>query len=115
MLGGLDGVEELHHLVAAEHDRQGPARTRDVQFGPYKQNLAKRRGTGKAVVATAHKILRIAFAMLRDGKPYQDPQIDYAAQTSRKNKARWLKMLHRRICCRRSPRRPPSSYAARRR
>ena len=24
MLGGLDGVEELHHLVAAEHDRQGP-------------------------------------------------------------------------------------------
>ena len=71
------------------------ARTRDVQFGPYKQNLAKRRGTGKAVVATAHKILRIAFAMLRDGKPYQDPQIDYAAQTARKNQARWLKMLHK--------------------
>ena len=71
------------------------ARTRDVQFGPYKQNLAKRRGTGKAVVATAHKILRITFAMLRDGKPYCDPQIDYAAQTARKNKARWLKMLHR--------------------
>ena len=53
------------------------ARTHDVQFGPYKQHLAKRRGTGRAVVATAHKILRIVFAMLRDGKSYHDPQIDY--------------------------------------
>ena len=51
------------------------ARTHGVQFGPYKQQLAKRRGAGSAVVATAHKILRIVFAMLRDGKPYCDPQI----------------------------------------
>ena len=71
------------------------ARTHDVQFGPYKQHLAKRRGTGRAVVATAHKILRIAFAMLRDGKPYRDPQIDYQARMAIKNKARWLKMLRK--------------------
>ena len=71
------------------------ARTRDVQFGPYKQGLAIRRGTGRAVVATAHKILRIAFAMLRDGEPYRDPQIDYQARTAIKNKARWLKMLRK--------------------
>ena len=71
------------------------ARTHDVQFGPYKQHLAKRRGTGRAVVATAHKILRIVFAMLRDGEPYRDPQIDYQARTARRNKARWLKMLHK--------------------
>ena len=51
------------------------ARTHGVQFGPYKQQLAKRRGAGSAVVATAHKILRIVFAMLRDDKPYCDPQI----------------------------------------
>ena len=69
------------------------ARTRDVQFGPYKQGLAIRRGTGRAVVATAHKILRIVFAMLRDGKPYHDPQVDYHARTAIRNKARWLKML----------------------
>ncbi len=31
------------------------ARTRDVQFGPYQQHVAKRRGTGRAAVATAHK------------------------------------------------------------
>ena len=71
------------------------ARTRDVQFGPYKQHLAKRRGAGRAVVATAHKILRIVFAMLRDGQPYLDPQIDYAARTAGRNKARWLRMLHK--------------------
>ena len=71
------------------------ARTHGVQFGPYKQHVAKRRGTGRAVVATAHKILRIAFAMLRDGKPYRDPQIDYQVRTAVKNKARWLKMLRK--------------------
>ena len=32
------------------------ARTHGVQFGRYKQQLAKRRGAGRAVVATAHKI-----------------------------------------------------------
>ena len=71
------------------------ARTRGVQFGPYKQGLAIRRGTGRAVVATAHKILRIAFAMLRDGRPYRDPQVDYQARTAVRNKARWLKMLRK--------------------
>ena len=71
------------------------ARTHGVQFGPYKQQLAKRRGAGRAVVATAHKILRIVFAMLRDGKPYCDPQIDYQARMAIKNKARWLKMLRK--------------------
>ena len=74
---------------------QSAARTRDVQFGPYKRGLAIRRGTGRAVMATAHKILRIVFAMLRDGKPYRDPQIDYQARTAIKNKARWLKMLRK--------------------
>ena len=46
-------------------------------------------------MATAHKILRIVFAMLRDGKPYRDPQIDYQVRTAIKNKARWLKMLRK--------------------
>ena len=72
---------------------QAAARTRGVQFGPYKQGLAIRRGTGRAVLATAHKILRIVFAMLRDGQPYRDPEVDYQARTAIKNKARWVKML----------------------
>jgi len=66
-----------------------------VQFGPHKQGLAIRRGTRRAVVATAHKILRIASAMLRDGQPYRDPQVDYQARTAISNKAHWLKMLRK--------------------
>ena len=46
-------------------------------------------------MATAHKILRIAFALLRDRQPYRDPEVDYQAQTAIKNKARWLKMLRK--------------------
>ena len=46
-------------------------------------------------MATAHKILRIVFAMLRDGKPYCDPQLDYQARMAIKNKARWLNMLRK--------------------
>ena len=60
--------------------------------GRTSSSLVKRRGAGRAVVATAHKILRIVFAMLRDGKPYCDPQIDYQARMAIKNKARWLNM-----------------------
>ena len=41
------------------------------------------------------EILRIVFAMLRDGKPYCDPQIDYQARMATKNKARWLNMLRK--------------------
>ena len=33
--------------------------------------------------------------MLRDGKPYRDPQIDYQVRRAVKNKARWLKMLRK--------------------
>ena len=53
------------------------ARTRDVQFGPYKEGLAIRGGTGRAVAATARKILRIVFALLRGGQPYRDPRVDH--------------------------------------
>ena len=56
---------------------QAAARTKDVQFGPLKRGLTVRRGGRRAVVAVRHKILRIAFAMLSDRKPYQDPDLDY--------------------------------------
>ena len=93
-------VARLSDLLHNDDERSwhpspvGEARCRPknggVQFGPYKQGLAIRRGTGRAVVATAHKILRIAFAMLRDGQPYRDPQVDHQARTAIRNKARWL-------------------------
>ena len=38
---------------------------------------AIRGGTGRAVAATARKILRIEFALLRGGQPYRDPRVDH--------------------------------------
>jgi len=36
---------------------------------------------------------RIIFAMLRDGQPYQDPDVDYTQLMVRANAPRWLRML----------------------
>ncbi len=46
-------------------------------------------------MALGHKILRIAFAMLRDGVPYRDPVVDPEALTARKNLSRWLRMVRK--------------------
>jgi hypothetical protein len=38
-------------------------------------------------------MLRIIFAILKDGKPYHDQTVDYEALSVQKNAPRWLKML----------------------
>ena len=52
-----------------------------------------RRGYRRAVVATAHKILRCIFAVLRDGTPYRDPATDYEELLVKRNAPRWLRKL----------------------
>ena len=69
------------------------SRTRNAQFGPLKKGLTVRRGAGRAVMAVAHKILRIIYAMLRDGAPYVDPEVDYTALVAKRNGPRWLRAL----------------------
>ena len=71
------------------------SRTKGAQFGPRKRAVALRRGTGRAVVAPGHRILRIAFAMLRDCRPYEDPEVDCEADTARRNLARWMRMIEK--------------------
>ena len=44
-------------------------------------------------VATAHKLVRTLFAVLRDAKPYRDPDTDYEALLVKRNAPRWLRML----------------------
>jgi hypothetical protein len=56
---------------------------------------AKGRGCwAKAIVATAHKILAIAFCMLRDGTPYRELGDDYFDKL---NPARTTKRLLKRL------------------
>jgi transposase len=54
-----------------------------------------RSGWAKAIVATAHKILIIAYHMLRDGTPYRDLGDDYF---DRRHPARTAKRLIERLC-----------------
>ena len=55
--------------------------------------LSIRKGHKKSIVALAHKMLRIIFAMLKNNKPYQDRAVDYEALSVQKNAPRWLRML----------------------
>ena len=52
-----------------------------------------RRGYKRAIVATAHKMLRSIWAILRDGTPYRDPEFDYDALYVDRNASRWLRQL----------------------
>ncbi|NTV65712.1 MAG: IS110 family transposase [Oscillochloris sp.] len=55
--------------------------------------LSIRKGHKKSIVALAHKMLRIIYAMLTDGTPYQDRTVDYEALAVQRNAPRWIKML----------------------
>ena len=69
------------------------ARTRDSQFQGCHKSLTARLGSNKAIGATAHKLLRTVYAVLRDDKPYLDPTVDYECVFVKRNAARWVRML----------------------
>lgn len=72
---------------------QGAARTKGSQFYAYHRALAAHRGYKRAILATAYKLLRVIYALLRDDQPYRDPGIDYEALFVERNAPRWLGML----------------------
>lgn len=78
-------------LVECAH---GAARTHNCQFRAYHKALMVRRGYKRALVATAHKLARCVFAVLRDRTPYRDPDTDYEALLVKRNAPRWLRKLH---------------------
>lgn len=55
--------------------------------------LSIRKGHKKSIVALAHKMLRIIFAMLKSHTPYRDKVVDYEALSVQRNAPRWIKML----------------------
>lgn len=71
---------------------QAAARTRCALKAKF-DSLNVRRGYKKSVIALAHKMLRIVYAMLASGTHYQDSSVDYEAITVARNAPRWLKML----------------------
>ena len=77
-------------LIECAH---GAARTRDCQFNGYHKALTVRRGYKRATVATAHKLLRTVYYMLRNREVYRDPQTDYEKLMVKRNAPRWIRML----------------------
>ena len=69
------------------------ARTTGSQFHGYHRALAARLGYRRAILATAHKLLRVIHAVLRDDRPYTDPGIDYEYLVVACNAPRWIRML----------------------
>ncbi len=77
-------------LVEAAH---AAAKTSNCQFAGFTRSIAARRGRKRALVATAHKIARILYMMLRDRAPYRDPDTNYEALMVNRNASRWLRQL----------------------
>ena len=71
----------------------GAVRTKSSQFHDYHRALAGRIGYKRAILATAHKLLRVIHAVLRNDRPYTDPGIDYQQMVVERNAPRWLRML----------------------
>lgn len=69
-------------------------KTKSQFQGKYK-SLLIRKGHKKAVVAIGHKLLRVIYTLLKNGKAYQDPTVDYEALMAAKNAPRWIKTLNK--------------------
>lgn len=73
---------------------QAARRTQSLFQAKHKA-VAIRRGFKRAIMACAHKMLRIIWAMLLRKQPYRDATVDYEALSVRRNAPRWIKALVR--------------------
>ena len=63
------------------------------QFKSHFQGLVIRRGTKRAIIAIAHKVLKTVFVLLSRQVPYRDSTIDYQALVVKRNAPRWIRQL----------------------
>lgn len=67
-------------------------RTKSGLQGKY-QSLVARKGHKKAIIAVAHKLIKIIYIVLSRRQAYRDSGIDYQAMVVTRNAPRWLKAL----------------------
>ena len=72
---------------------QGAARTHGCQFRGHHKALMLRPDYKRAIVATAYKLLRVLYVMLRDAQPYRDPEADYEELMGSHNAPHWIRTL----------------------
>jgi transposase len=63
------------------------------QFKSHFQGLVIRRGTKRAIIASAHKVLKTVFVLLSRQVPYRDSTVDYQALVVKRNAPRWIRQL----------------------
>lgn len=63
------------------------------QFKDKFKGLVMRRGTKRAIIAIAHKVLKTVFVLLQRNVPYQDSTVNYRELTVKRNAPRWIKAL----------------------
>ena len=71
------------------------ARKTQSMFQAKHKALAITKGFKRAIMACAHKMLRIIWAMLLRNQPYRDATVDYQALSVRRNAPRWIRALKR--------------------
>ena len=69
------------------------ARTHGTQFHSYHRTRKAGGRYKQATMATAHKMLGIIYAMLRDCRPHRDSGVDYEQLLVKRNAPRWLRKL----------------------
>jgi transposase len=67
-------------------------KTKSSLAAKYK-SLMVRKTHKTAIIALAHKMIRLIFLLLTRKVAYHDPQIDYEAISANKNAPRWIKQL----------------------
>ena len=63
------------------------------QFKGKYQSIVMRRGHKRAIVAIGHKLMGVVFSVMKNGRPYRDPGINYEEIMVKKNASRWIRML----------------------
>ena len=64
-----------------------------TQFEYFYKSLLIRRRHKRAIMALAHKILRITFSVLKNKKPYYEPNVNHEMLTTKRNSQRWMRAL----------------------
>ena len=87
------GNRHLRQTLA--ESAHGAARTQGSQCAGFQRALTARMGYKRAILTTAYKLLRTAYAVLRDEQHYRDPGIDYEKLHVERNAPRWLAQLRK--------------------
>ena len=89
----LDGLVTFSQIRAIRCEIAWAAIRTTSQFKSRYQGLVIRRGTQKAIIAIAHKVLKTVFVLLSRHVPYQDSTVDDEALSVQRHAPRWIRPL----------------------